>query len=464
MAIWTKILVFCLFFFAGTIFALYQRDPTSLMRSGLVLAGNSRQAIDSGYVVINEIAWMGTEISPNDEWIELYNNTEQGINLEGWGLYEAGGEILIESLAGIIESKSYYLIERTDDTTVPDIPASQTPTGWGGHGLKNTGEHLQLKNKDGQVIDEVDCSTGWFAGNNKTKQTMERKNSSLLGNEDSNWQNSQEAGGTPKTKNSSISSQLSEGGPPTVSEQESKTAPTTPPPDSEQLSEVRVPTAPPVYPSGVVINEILPSPEGPDAEEEWIELFNQNNFEVDISGWQVSDIVGRTKIFTFPKATTIKPKGFFVLSRPTTKITLNNSGDGLKLLLPDGTIIDSLNYSKAVQGESFNRSGADWLWSSVLTPAKENIIPETEETEEQAEAKSLLEQTQKEPSDIGRSFINEKQGLAAISESAKQGQALLLAKPLNFLFILLIGIIIALFSGVIILILKKKIEKKRNLS
>ncbi|GAI09939.1 unnamed protein product, partial [marine sediment metagenome] len=79
-------------------------------------------------VVINEIAWMGTATNSADEWIELYNNANQDINLGGWGLYEAGGETLIEPLTGVIKAKSYYLIERTDNTTIRDIPASQEPS------------------------------------------------------------------------------------------------------------------------------------------------------------------------------------------------------------------------------------------------------------------------------------------------------------------------------------------------
>src|SRR4030042_7178446 len=31
---------------------------------------------------------------------------------------------------------------------------------------------------------------------------------------------------------------------------------------------------------GIIFNEILPSPEGPDETEEWVEIFNKNDFEV----------------------------------------------------------------------------------------------------------------------------------------------------------------------------------------
>lgn len=165
-------------------------------------------------VVINEIAWMGTKTNSSDEWIELYNNTEQAISLKNWGLYEAGGKTLIEPLLGIIEPKSYYLIERTDDTTINDILASQKPSGWGGYGLKNTGEHLRLLDQNSVIIDEINCSAQWFSGDNKTKQTMERINPQLTGNNPENWQTSAKPGGTPKAQNSKPSIKIKEDRPP----------------------------------------------------------------------------------------------------------------------------------------------------------------------------------------------------------------------------------------------------------
>jgi len=214
-------------------------------------------ATDMFDVVINEIAWMGTINSANDEWIELYNNSNQDINLEGWGLYEQGGETLIEPLNGIIKANSYYLLERTDDETVPDIPASQEPTSWSGHGLKNSGEHLQLLDNKSNLIDEVKCSDGWFAGDNKSKQTMERRNSLVSGNNSSNWQTSQNPEGTPKAENSEQR---------TMNNEQKKVES----PNIEEKSEIIN------YPKGIVFNEILPSPEGPDAENEWIVPTNEH--------------------------------------------------------------------------------------------------------------------------------------------------------------------------------------------
>jgi len=84
---------------------------------------------------------------------------------------------------------------------------------------------------------------------------------------------------------------------------------------------------PPAYPNGIVFNEILPSPEGPDLENEWIEIFNQNNFVADISGWTVKDKIGTPTIYVFPAGSKISALEYLILKRQETKITLNNSGD-----------------------------------------------------------------------------------------------------------------------------------------
>ena len=140
-----------------------------------------------------------------------------------------------------------------------------------------------------------------------------------------------------------------------------------------------------IYPSGIVINEILPNtPVGiRDEEGEYIEIFNQNDFEVDLTGWQIEDTAGRTTTYTFPQGTKILAQGFFVLYRPTSKITLNNDGDGLNLFQPDGKIINTVNYEKAPRGQSYNRTDSKWVWSTILTPGRPNEIPvlKTEEAE-----------------------------------------------------------------------------------
>jgi hypothetical protein len=123
----------------------------------------------SADVLINEIAWMGTTNSANAEWMELYNNGTDSVPLDGWSLSAADGSPNIQ-LSGTISPQGYYLLERTSDDTVPGITADQIYSG----SLGNSGEHLQLKDNLNNLVDDVDASGGWPAGDNTTKMTMQR--------------------------------------------------------------------------------------------------------------------------------------------------------------------------------------------------------------------------------------------------------------------------------------------------
>ncbi|KKR14061.1 MAG: Polymorphic membrane protein [Parcubacteria group bacterium GW2011_GWC1_39_29] len=142
----------------------------------------------SGRVVINEIAWMGTSAGKtgSDEWIELYNTENEDVNLSGWILKSETDDSPHITLSGAIPAHGYYLLERTDDTVISDIKANYTGS-FGPGGLKNDGEILILQDKAGNIVDSVNCSKGWFYGDNIAKSSMERRDSSVDGNNRSNW-------------------------------------------------------------------------------------------------------------------------------------------------------------------------------------------------------------------------------------------------------------------------------------
>jgi hypothetical protein len=142
---------------------------TLLVLGGLLLAltgGAVHAAPPQNYqalsVIISEVAWGGTAASQADEWIELYNPGSQPINLSGWGLAAADGNPDI-SLEGTIGAGGFFLLERTDDSTISDITSSQifySPSG-----LSDSGEILRLYATDGSVIDTANQDGGgWPAG------------------------------------------------------------------------------------------------------------------------------------------------------------------------------------------------------------------------------------------------------------------------------------------------------------
>lgn len=142
-------------------------------------------------VVINEIAWMGSATDTGDEWIELYNASSTAINLANWTLVSADGSPSITISSGTIAAKSYFLMERFDDTTVFDVTADFVYSGSGTtNQMGNGGEQLTLRDSTSKLIDKVGSSTvAWFAGSNTTKATMERKDPAGDGTSSSNWAN-----------------------------------------------------------------------------------------------------------------------------------------------------------------------------------------------------------------------------------------------------------------------------------
>jgi hypothetical protein len=123
-------------------------------------------------VVINEVAWMGSDVSANDEWIELYNRGDAAQDLTGWTITSTDGTPAIV-LSGSIGVGEYYLLERQDDDSVPAVTADLVyPFG---DSLGNGGEVLELKDDATAVMDTVDGSGGWtIGGDNGTKETAQR--------------------------------------------------------------------------------------------------------------------------------------------------------------------------------------------------------------------------------------------------------------------------------------------------
>lgn len=155
----------------------------------LCIASYAKAARQSD-VVINEIAWMGTTDSANNEWIELFNNTSATTDLSGWTLQSSDGKLNIH-LKGSISALGFYIMERTDNNSVIGVSADLIYKG----ALTNTGMDLTLRDSAGNVVDEVRALNGWPSGDNTTKQTMEQT-ASLA------WQTSKSPNGTPKAQNS----------------------------------------------------------------------------------------------------------------------------------------------------------------------------------------------------------------------------------------------------------------------
>ena len=112
-------------------------------------------------VAINEIAWGGAVADPLDEWIELYNPTDQDISLEQWNLASSDGGVEI-LLSGRIAAFGFFLLARSggEEGLHPDLDYRGA--------LTDAGETLWLLDPEGKVVDTANREGGrWPAGTNQ---------------------------------------------------------------------------------------------------------------------------------------------------------------------------------------------------------------------------------------------------------------------------------------------------------
>lgn len=139
----------------------------------------------------------------------------------------------------------------------------------------------------------------------------------------------------------------------------------------------------------VVISELLPDPEGSDTQDEFIEIYNGDSQEMDLFGWSLSDL---SRTFLFAESVKIKANEYKAFYITETKVSLNNLGETITLKDPEEKIMSEVSYPKSRLGYSYNLDGAEWVWSSQITPNESNEIvePEEENMEEASDEYPLL--------------------------------------------------------------------------
>ncbi|MDP3990729.1 MAG: lamin tail domain-containing protein, partial [Candidatus Nealsonbacteria bacterium] len=288
-------------------------------------------------VFINEVGWAGTDNSASDEWIELRNIWGIPVNLEGWQLLDKDGQIkIVFQESDIIQPNDYYLLERTDDDSIPGVPADLIYSG----ALNNSNEALYLFDNNCELEDEVAASPDWPAGDNSQKKAMERLDNLY-------WYTYHgSAQGTPGTENSS------------------------PPRESSNTSPVLEEEEEQPAVSHILITEVQIE-NSSSTNYDFIELYNPNGQSIDISGFQLkkkSSTGNEYSIRVFPEGTVIGGQAYFlwmnsgyasssvILANSTSTQTLagNNS---IVLLDRDKNSFDSLAWGSSsspfIEGQAF---------------------------------------------------------------------------------------------------------------
>jgi hypothetical protein len=147
-----------------------------------------------GEVLITEVMWAGSyqgETSlASDEWVELYNTTEETIDLAGFNLIGAGlaGRTLTFPQQVYLPPRSYRVIgsKRGTQTQLAREPYFVF------HylSLSNTQAGIRLENTSGQLLDSLPSGV-WKAGKNdlqaKQRFSAQRKQLDQPGDDWTNW-------------------------------------------------------------------------------------------------------------------------------------------------------------------------------------------------------------------------------------------------------------------------------------
>lgn len=297
---------------------------------GLLSAGaeaNKKPALSgTETIIINEVAWAGTSSTTTaDEWIELYNPGPNPVDISSWVLRsstDTSPNITFPN-GTIISSGGYFLLERTDDTTVPSEIADLIYTGE----LSNNNESLELRDKNNFLIDTANRNAGaWPAGvAGPDYCSMERIGPVI--DADGNWVNSPTnippICGSPKAQNSQF---------------------ITPTPSL-------TPSSTPEWERRILINEVAWGGTTADGSiGQWIELYNPGD-ALNVTGWSLAAGDGFPIIVL---SGNIPQNGYFILARrndvfssvPVNQVfsdPLDATGETLRLFNISSILVDSAN-------------------------------------------------------------------------------------------------------------------------
>lgn len=224
-----------------------------------------------------------------NEWIELYNPYNETLNLSGLKLDDSEGGSKAYSLSGELGTESYILIWVEDS----------------GLSLNNGGDSLRLLGVNDEILWSFDYA------NSTEGQSYAFVNGAY------SWTTP-----TPNSDNEAAAIEAEENY------------------ENGDLSE------------SIEISEVLPNPDGPDQEGEWIEITNGGSTAVDLGNWSIADS-SNADPYVFPTETIIDPGESLLIDRSESGISLNNTNESLQIADYTGEVIDEVSYETSTEGQSY---------------------------------------------------------------------------------------------------------------
>lgn len=320
----------------------------------------------------------GSALSASEEFIEIYNQTEDTVNLVNYKIeyFSASSPDFLSpsrviNLSGTLYPNGRYLIATSNYLT------AQANTFYVAT-LAKSGGHIRLvSNQDNQVI--VHDVLGWGTAINpeidvaappESGQSLQREidSAGLYQDTDNNDQDFIISNPSPESNNP-IPPPSEEPTPESTPEP----TPDVPEPTEEPIPTIDVPEEPVLI---VQITELLPNPGSPgtDADDEFIELYNPNDQLINLNGYRLESGKDFTYRYTIGDVV-IAPHQYIVLHSKDTGLVLSNTTGRARLLHPNGQVLsETSQYDNAKDNESWSLIGLVWQWSTTTTPGQENIL------------------------------------------------------------------------------------------
>ena len=307
-----------------------------------IFSGTTRVNAQIPEIVINEIQVNSENNRSDDDFIELYNTSDKPIDITGWRLEKiiksgTKSELIKFSFKGykkVIIPANGYLLWSYEDCKFKNITLDKFTS----NKTLSDNYSIALLNKKGQLVDSVT----YGSGHSKTY------NPSIFYPEN-----------LPDDK--SIERDLKEN---IFKKQEN------PSPKNTAFLIEFIPKQLPLR-----INEVFPNPAAKGEDNEYIEIYNFGDKNIDLTGFILKDAT-RSGGYVFPAETEIKPGEFLLIYKSVSKISLNNTEEQIYLLDDNENQIDFLEYFKTKEESSFGFDEVEntFRWSKNLTPGAKNIF------------------------------------------------------------------------------------------
>lgn len=305
--------------------------------------------------MFTEINYFSSPELDAGDWIELYNPSQEAVDLGGWTIRDSSDTYFTFSMNTILLAENHLLVCEDINLFNGIFPDVVNVLGDMENSLPNQYGHLVLYNDQDECVDLLSYkkTNPWPVGASGTGNTIELMYFLTDNSVGENWQVSQLSGGSPGDTN-------------TIA----------PVPD-------------------LLINEFMADNQSIIMDEyggfdDWIELYNAGDSPVDLAGKYFTDDLDQPDKFQIaglsPQLTTISAGGFLLLwadNEPEQGVLhlgfkLSMEMEQIGLYMTDGiTVIDTLSFGEQSADHSYGRyPDGDTSWTSAVipTPGYSNML------------------------------------------------------------------------------------------